>query len=206
MNDKNFHVLRPGAGIAEKTIDSKTIFKGRILKLRVDEVELPDKKRSAREVVEHSGAVAIVPVLDNGNILFVKQYRYPISDFLLELPAGKLDRADERLEDCARRELLEETGYCCETLEKAVEFYTTPGFCDEQIHLFIARGLKPGKSDGCDYDEFISIIDYPLEVAMKMILENKIFDAKTMLGILYYSAADKSNIISTANSSKLKIR
>lgn len=190
MDDKKYRILRAGADRAERTVDSKTIFRGRILNLRIDEVELPDGKRAAREVVEHSGAVVIVPVLANGNILFVRQYRHPVSEFLLELPAGKLDHEGENLEECARRELLEETHHSCGSIEKLSAFYTSPGFCDEKIHLFVARGLRdtrPAKLS-CDSDEFISVADLTLAEALAMIQANEISDAKTILGILYYNA------------------
>ena len=201
MNDKNYQMLRQGADCPEKTIDSKTVFRGRILNLRIDEVVLPDGGKSAREVVEHSGAVVILPVLPGGNLLFVKQFRHAVSDFLLELPAGKLDHENEDITDCARRELLEETHYSCEKLEKMITFYTSPGFCNEKIHLFIADGLSynPQKGLSCDEDEFISIADFSLNDSLKMIDENKISDAKTILGILYYStlAKNKVNILKT---------
>lgn len=203
MDDKKYRILRQGADRAEITADSKMIFRGRILNLRVDEVELPDGKRAAREVVEHSGAVVIVPVLDNGNIVFVRQYRYPVSEFLLELPAGKLGRGDENIEDCARRELLEETHYSCERIEKLTEFFTSPGFCDEKLHLFAANGLRDTRPEklACDSDEFISIADFSPGEALEMIRENKITDAKTMLGILYYNTL----VNNKANIDKLKI-
>ncbi len=201
MNDKNYQMLRQGADCPEKTIDSKTVFRERILNLRIDEVVLPDGGKSAREVVEHSGAVVILPVLPGGNLLFVKQFRHAVSDFLLELPAGKLDHENEDITDCARRELLEETHYSCEKLEKMITFYTSPGFCNEKIHLFIADGLSynPQKGLSCDEDEFISIADFSLNDSLKMIDENKISDAKTILGILYYStlAKNKVNILKT---------
>lgn len=196
MNDKNrYQMLRAGADREEKKADSKMIFRGKILNLRLDEVILPDGGRAAREVIEHSVAVVVVPVLDNGNILFVKQYRYPVSDFLLELPAGKLDRSGENIIDCARRELLEETRYSCGSIEKLIEFYTSPGFCDEKLHLFVATGLKHDPQDdvSCDEDEFISIADFSPDDAIKMISENKISDAKTILGILYYNSLVRYN-------------
>ncbi len=189
MELNKYRILRAGADLAERTADSKTIFRGRILNLRIDEVILPDGSRSTREVVEHSGAVVIIPVLNNGNILFVRQYRYPIADFMLELPAGKLDHAGEEILECAKRELTEETGYTCASMEKLLEFYTSPGFCDEKLHLLIARELEIGVSSGteCDVDEFIAIADFTPAEALEMIAIGKITDAKTILGILYYN-------------------
>lgn len=185
---KNFEELRNGANSPEKLIDSMNIFKGRILRLRVDEVELPDGKRSSREVVEHSGAVVVIPVLDNGNIILVKQYRHAVGEFLLELPAGKVEEGDGELGECARRELLEETNYSAERFEKIIEFYSSPGMTTEKMHLFIARGLKPERHDRCDFDEFISRAEYSLAEILDMILKNEITDAKTILGILFYNS------------------
>jgi ADP-ribose pyrophosphatase len=188
-------MLRAGADREEKKADSKMIFRGKIINLRLDEVILPDGGRAAREVIEHSGAVVVIPVLNNGNILFVKQYRYPVSDFLLELPAGKLDRGGEEITECARRELLEETHYSCGRIEKLLEFYTSPGFCDEKLHLLVATGLKHEAHPdiACDEDEFISIADFSPDEAVKMISDNKISDAKTILGILYYNSLVRHN-------------
>jgi len=184
---KNFEELRTGAGSPEKLIDSMNIFKGRILRLRVDEVELPDGKRSTREIVEHSGAVVVIPVLDNGNIILVKQYRHAVGDFLLELPAGKIEQGDGELAECAKRELLEETNYSADKFEKMIEFYSSPGMTTEKMHLFIAKGLKPERHDRCDFDEFISRAEYSLNEILDMILKNEITDAKTIIGILFYN-------------------
>ena len=184
---KNFEELRNGANSPEKLIDSMNIFKGRILRLHVDEVELPDGKHSSREIIEHSGAVVIIPVLDNGNIILVKQYRHAVGKFLLELPAGKIEKDDGALAECAKRELLEETNYSAESFEKIIEFYSSPGILTEKMHLFIAKGLKPEKHDRCDFDEFISRAEYSLSEILDMILKNEITDAKTIIGILFYN-------------------
>jgi len=186
MQKESYKDLRAGASIPEKLVDSKGIFRGRILNLRVDEVELPDGKRSIREVIEHCGAVVVIPVLENGNILLVRQYRHASGEFLLELPAGKLDHEKEELEDCARRELLEETHYSCEKMERLFDFFSSPGMTNELMHVFVATGLKPQKSDYCDYDEFIAIADYPVVEALEMVRDGRIRDAKTAAGILYY--------------------
>lgn len=186
MPVERYKDLRAGASVPEKLVDSKGIFRGRILNLRIDEVELPDGKRSSREVIEHAGAVVVIPVLDNGNIVLVRQYRHAAGEFLLELPAGKLDHEGEDPAGCARRELLEETHYACGSVEKLFDFYSSPGMTDEFMHMFVAAGLKHEKGGDCDYDEFIAIADYPLAEALAMIRDGRIRDAKTIAGILYY--------------------
>lgn len=203
MNAK-FESLREGSDIPEKLLDSKTIFKGRMVNLKIDEVELPDGQKSTREVITHPGAVVIIPVRENGNIVFVRQYRHAINNFVLELPAGKLDHPGENLEECARRELLEETKYDCKEINKIFEFYSSPGMTDEKMNIFAASGLTLKKYDTQDYDEFISRVEYPLEEALEMVKHNKIIDGKTVIGLLYYSNYIKSmNVNSEINSIKL---
>lgn len=183
--------------LVEKTIDSKTIFKGRILNLKVNEVKLPNGLISSREVIEHKPAVVIIPVLNNGNILFIKQYRYPVKEILIELPAGKLNNLNENIRTCAKRELLEETGYSCKKLKKLLSFYTTPGFCNEILHLFLATNLcKENLNEKiCDDDEFICTIEISLKKAISLIKQNKIKDAKSILAILYLDFIMKNNIL-----------
>ncbi|MDD3839174.1 MAG: NUDIX hydrolase [Clostridia bacterium] len=166
----------------EKTIDSKKIFDGKIIKLKVDTVLLPDGKKSTREIVNHPGAVAILPLTDKNELIMVKQYRKPIERVLLEVPAGKLDE-DELPEECAERELEEETGLTAEKLINLSSIYTTPGFSDEVIHLFIATGLKKGRANSDD-DEFLEVVKIPFNKVMEMIEQNLIMDSKTINCIL----------------------
>ena len=124
----------------EKTMKSDKIYEGKILNLRIDTVELPNKKYSKREIVEHSGGVAIIPMISDDSMVLVKQYRKAIEDFLYEIPAGRLELNEEPGET-ARRELKEETGLNAKKLKYISEFYTTPGYCNEKIHLFLENAF-----------------------------------------------------------------
>ncbi len=126
----------------EKALKSKTVWRGRFFAFRSDEVELPDGKVTVRDIVEHPGAVAIIPILSDGRILLVRQYRYAVGKELLEIPAGTME-AGESPQECAKRELSEETGYEAERIMELTRFYTAPGYSSELIHIFVARGLKP---------------------------------------------------------------
>jgi ADP-ribose pyrophosphatase len=168
--------------LTEKCISSEQIFAGNILKLRVDKVILPDGSQSSREVVEHPGAVAVVPVTEDGKVVFVRQYRYPIRQAMLEIPAGKLDKGEEP-KHCAERELEEETGFTAKTIEKLTAFYSTPGFSDEILHVYLASGLVKGEQK-LDSDEFIDIEIYDKDEIQQMIKDNVIKDGKTLIGLL----------------------
>ncbi|WP_273484535.1 NUDIX hydrolase [Desulforamulus ruminis] len=170
----------------EKTLSSKMIYQGKILNLRVDQVLLPNNKEGTREVVEFSGAVAIVAITEDKKVLLVSQYRYPVGEVLLEIPAGKMD-SQESPEACARRELKEETGYSAALMQKIAEFYTTPGFTTELMHVYLARDLTGGEQSP-DEDEFVRVESFTLEEAIQMILQGKIRDGKSITGLLaaYY--------------------
>ncbi len=135
-----------------------------------------------REVVEHPGAVGIVALKENGDIVMVKQYRKAVEQVLLELPAGKLEQGENPL-DCAARELTEETGYTAGDLRYLVSFYTSPGFSNEIMHMFLATNLKEGKNDPDD-DEMVETVEISRDRAMDMILKGEIKDGKTIAGIL----------------------
>ncbi len=167
----------------EKTISSQEIFAGRIVKLRVDTVLLPDGGQSTREVVEHVAAVAIIALDANDNIIMVQQYRKPIEQVLLEIPAGIIEVGEEPL-ICAQRELREETGYSAGKWEHILSFYSAPGFTDEELHVFLAKELSNGEVEP-DEDEFIETVSLPLEQAHQMILEGQIKDGKSIIGIQY---------------------
>ncbi len=165
----------------ERTLDSTTAYRGRILTLRVDEVELASGGTSVREVVEHPGGVAVVAVDGEGRAVIVRQYRYPVREALWEIPAGKLDPGEEPRE-CALRELEEETGYRAGRLEGVVRFYTSPGFSDEALHLFFAGDLSPGER-APDDDEIIECKLVSRGELDDMIRKGEIRDGKTLLGI-----------------------
>lgn len=166
----------------EKTLSSKEIFSGKIVNLRVDKVQLPNGKVSTREIIQHPGAVAIVALTQEGDVLMVKQYRKAPESALLEIPAGKLEE-NEAKEDCAQRELMEETGYYANDIEYVTSFYTSPGFTNELIHLFFAKNIMPRKMQG-DEDEYIELKYIPLKNAISKIYEGEIKDSKTITGLL----------------------
>ncbi|AIS52402.1 ADP-ribose pyrophosphatase NudF [Thermoanaerobacter kivui] len=168
----------------EETLSTRRIFEGKIINLRVEEVKLPDGRTATREIVEHPGGVSIVAVKDNGNILLVKQYRKPAEEALLEIPAGKLEYGEDP-EVCAKRELLEETGYEAGYIKHLMTFFTTPGFSNEKMYLYFAKNLVKHTAHP-DEDEFLEVYEYTPENLLEMILQNQIKDSKTIIGILYY--------------------
>jgi len=168
--------------LIEKRIESQIVFSGKILHVRLDRVLLPNGQESTREVVDHPGAVALVPVTDDGRVILVRQYRYPVEEILLEIPAGKLD-SGETPEECAVRELEEETGFRAGKLEKLTSFYSAPGFTNEILHIYLARELKEVEQK-LDGDEFLTVEFYTAEDIKELRASNKIKDGKTMLGLL----------------------
>lgn len=166
----------------EKVISTRLVYEGRILNLRVDTVELPGGRTGTREVVEYQGAVAVVPLNENRELLMVRQYRHAAKRDLLEIPAGKIE-AGEDPAVCARRELLEETGCGAADMVPLLHFFSTPGFTTEEMHVFVATGLIPGEQD-LDDDEFIDVLAVPFEKALEMIKSGEICDAKSIAGIL----------------------
>ncbi|HEX5435608.1 MAG TPA: NUDIX hydrolase [Gemmatimonadaceae bacterium] len=169
-------------------IGSRRIYSGRVVNLDVDEVRFPNGQTGELEIIRHSGASAIVPFLtdpsgDDPQLLLIRQYRYAADGFLYEVPAGRLE-PDEDPTHCAHRELEEETGCTAEHLERLFTMYTTPGFTDETIHLFMATGLVRGEAH-LEADEFAEVVTLPLSRALEMIQRNEIMDCKTALAILY---------------------
>lgn len=168
----------------EKILNEKILYKGKIVNIKEVEVELPNGKISKRELVEHPGAVAILPIDTDGNIFFVKQYRMCTGEILLEIPAGKLNYGEDPYQ-CAMRELEEEIGYKAKKLKLIHTFYTSPGISNEILYLFEAEDLEKTQSNP-DEDEFLEIISINKENLETLIEDNKIKDAKTLIGIYYY--------------------
>ncbi len=162
---------------------SKRLYDGRIIKLRLDTVLLPNGKTSQREIVEHRGAVAMVPMLDRNTVVLVRQYRRAAEGSLLEIPAGTRD-PDEEVEACARRELAEEINYSAGRMIKLFQSFMAPGYSTEVIHTFLALDLTPTEGH-TDEDEFLQILPTPLADALAMIKSGEIVDAKTISGLLY---------------------
>lgn len=168
--------------LEEKCLKSELIYRGKILNLRRDVVELPDGRQASREVVEHSGAIGVVALTEDEHVYLVRQYRYPIGKVTLEIPAGKLEEGEDPL-DCAIRELKEEAGIEAGHWEPLLTFYTTPGFSNEIMHLFLATELSK-KEASPDQDEFLQVVSLPLEEALEKVRRGEIVDAKTILSLL----------------------
>ncbi|MFS0687963.1 NUDIX hydrolase [Sporosarcina sp. 179-K 8C2 HS] len=169
----------------EKTVASELLFEGKIISLRVDEVELPDGKRAKRELIDHPGAVAIIPITDDGKLILVEQYRKALNRSIIEIPAGKIESGED-IEVTALRELEEETGYGAHKFDYLQSFATSPGFANEVIHIFVAQGLyKIDKPAAGDEDEFLEIMECTIEEAEEMVLDQRIYDAKTAFAILH---------------------
>ncbi|HEY0970068.1 MAG TPA: NUDIX hydrolase [Gemmatimonadales bacterium] len=169
-------------------ISSRRVYTGRVISLDVDRVRFPDGSEGELEMVRHPGASAIVPFLsdpagDDPQILMIRQYRYAAEGYLYEIPAGRLDDGEDPA-GCAARELKEETGCTAERIERLFTMYTTPGFTDEKIHLFMAVGLSNGEA-AREPDEFVEIVPMTLSHALELIERGEIQDAKTALGLLY---------------------
>ena len=169
----------------ERVLESRRIYDGRIVNLRVDQVAFDDGRVGQREVVEHSQAVAIVAVADDGRILLVRQFRLPIGRVMLEVPAGGLD-ADEEPEAAAQRELQEETGYRAARLERLGGFWVAPGYCTEYIHVYLAEGLTESRL-AADEDERIEVEALSLGDALALVDRGEIDDAKSICGLLQYA-------------------
>ena len=165
-----------------RRLSSRRVYRGKVLSLDLDEVEEPGGVRTTREVVRHSGSVAVLAIQDDGRIVLVRQYRYPVDDALWELPAGRLD-AGESPEEAAQRELQEEIGFKAGQLQKMAFFHTSPGFCDESMHVFRATGLVASKAHG-DEDERIEVQAFALADLEAMIDRGEIREGKTLVAIL----------------------
>ena len=168
--------------LTEKTLSTSDIFNGKILHVIHDEVELEDGSRSMREVVRHPGGVCVAALDSEDNLLFVRQFRYPYSEVVLELPAGKLEKGSTPLEN-GKRELLEETGAVGFNYISLGQVYPSPGYTDEIIHLYACR-VKEQSENRPDEGEFLNVEKIPLKKAAEMVLNNQVFDAKAQIAVL----------------------
>ncbi|MBQ7907871.1 MAG: NUDIX hydrolase [Clostridia bacterium] len=166
----------------EKKLSSKQIFDGKIVKLFVDTVQLPNGNEATREIVRHPGAVCVVPVTDDGQVIMVRQFRYPFEQVLLEIPAGKLEPGEDPLE-AVKRELEEESGAVAGKIQHIGELYTTVAIFDEKIQIYLATDLT-FKDSHPDEDEFVEVTKIPLDTLVTMIMNGEIKDAKTQIAIL----------------------
>ncbi len=170
--------------LKEKTVSTSYLYRGKIINVRQDRVKDARGKAAFREVVEHPGAVAILALNQSNEVILVRQHRQPAAEVLLEIPAGKLEPDEEPLE-CARRELVEETGLKAEKWQELACFYTSPGFCDEIIYLFLAETLGKGEPTTSDPEENIRKEVVALPEAGKMIADGRIKDGKTIIALQY---------------------
>ena len=175
--------------LTEKGISSEVVFDGVLLHVKKDSVLLPNGNTSTREYIVHNGAVAVIPVLANGNILMEKQFRYPCQKVYLEIPAGKIDKGEDPRIACLR-ELKEETGGVASSLEFLCDIQPTIAYSTEIIHLYVAKDLV-FEENNLDEDEFVELIEMPLDTLLKMILNNEIIDSKTCYGLLHYAVKEK---------------
>ncbi|MBQ4369765.1 MAG: NUDIX hydrolase [Oscillospiraceae bacterium] len=166
----------------EKQLSSEEKYSGLIIKVKLDEIELYNGKRSRREVVEHSGGVCVVPLGRDGCVTAVRQYRYPVSKSLIELPAGKLEKGEDPY-SAALRELEEETGLQAEKLVPLGSVYSSPGFSNEELFIYLAENCSQGEAHP-DADEFLDVIRIPLDEFVRRVMADEIRDGKTCVGIL----------------------
>lgn len=168
--------------LTETPLSQEYKYKGRIINLRVDEARLPNGAKATREVIEHPGGVCVAALTDEGELLFVRQFRYPYQEVIPEIPAGKLSPGEDPLE-CGKRELKEETGAAAAQYEFLGKLYPSPGYCGEIIYMYMATGLTYGEMNP-DEDEFLEVERIPLEKAAAMVLDGTITDAKTQAAVL----------------------
>jgi ADP-ribose pyrophosphatase len=172
-----------GKSLVEETLSTEWVFRGKLLHVRRDTVRLPDGKTTQREYIQHPGAVAIIAVLDSGELLLERQYRYPVRREMIELPAGKIDPNEPPLET-GKRELLEETGYVAESWQHVADVDLAIGYSDERIHFYLAKGLKHVGAQ-LDEGEFVEVFPLSLATALDWVREGKITDVKTVSGLFW---------------------
>lgn len=167
----------------ESMKSSELIFDGKVLHLYKDDIYLPDGREAFREYCRHIGAVCVVPITDGGEVICVRQYRYPVADVMLEIPAGKLDSRDEDPASAVLRELREETGATCKRLTFMGKYYSSPAILDECIYMFMAEELEFGETD-LDEDEFIETVRLPIDKLVQMIMQGNVPDGKTQAAVM----------------------
>jgi ADP-ribose diphosphatase len=172
-------------------VKHEELYSGKIVKLHVDTIRQASGSTSIREVVLHPGGVLAVPILDDGRVVLIRQFRYPLRKYILEFPAGKLD-SDLSPEETIARELEEETGYRAQALTHECSFYTSPGISNELLHLFMARELEPVQQR-LEEGEHISVERYTLEECLVKVVRGEIMDGKTLLGLLWYQFKFKAS-------------
>lgn len=176
--------------LRERQASSELVFDGKILHLYHDKITLPNGEPADRELIRHVGAVCVIPITDDGMVVMERQYRYPVEEVILEIPAGKLDSKQEDHETAARRELEEETGYQAREMIPLGKFYPACAYSDETIWMYLAKGLTKGQRH-LDEDEFLDVELMPLRELVSMVLRGEIPDAKTQIAVLKAAAYEK---------------
>lgn len=176
-------MMENDANLIERLSERRRVFDGHIIHVDHMKALLPNGKVAPREVAVHPGASAVVPVDAEGNVYLVRQFRAPLEQVTLEIPAGKLDRPGEDRREAAARELREETGFQAEHFQKLTDLATTPGFCTEIISIYLATGLSAGETEP-DEDEFLNLVKMPLSEAVRKVMDGEICDSKTICGVL----------------------
>lgn len=176
--------MKNDSHLIETPLATETVFKGKLLEVRCDRVHLPDGGQSVREYVVHPGAVVVLAQLDNGNLLFERQFRYPLRRVFLELPAGKIDSGED-IRATARRELLEETGYEADEWTHLGVMHPCIGYSDERIEIFLARGVRRVSAPQLDHGEFLEVFELSADEAKQSVLRGEITDAKTITALYW---------------------
>ena len=168
-----------------KVTKTDKIFEGHVFDIKVDQIEYDSGNKGVREVIIHHGGAVVLPITKEGKVVFVKQYRYPFDEFMYELPAGKLEK-NEDPQKCATRELTEETGYTSDKVSYLGKIYTSPGFCDEILYIYLAEDLIPGEHNREEGEDGMEMFELTMEEVDKMIADEKIVDGKSISGLYYY--------------------
>lgn len=187
--------------LRETRVDGAVVYDGTFIKVQRDTVSLPDGRHATREFIRHPGAVVILPVFDDGSVLLERQFRYPVNQVFIEFPAGKIDCGEDPL-DCAKRELLEETGYSAESWEFVCTIHNAIGYADEHLEIYLAKGLKEGERK-LDDGEFLDIFKATVSDMLTWVREGKITDVKTVIGAFWLEKLAAGDwTIPTADSAK----
>lgn len=186
----NFIVWRlQRSKLIETFVRRRPIYTGGAVSFVVDRIRLPNGRLADREYLDHPGAVGVLPLLDRDTVVMVRQYRHPVAQITYEIPAGKLARGEKPM-SCLRRELQEETGYRAKRFKRLAAYWPTPAFSNELLHLYVAEGLIAGPVSP-DEDEFLEVVQVPMQRALRWVFSGKIRDSKTIIALLAYTARNK---------------
>ncbi len=177
----------PDPALVETKVRLRPLYKSRYVDFHVDDIRLPNGSKAQRAYLHHRGAVGVLPFLNKDTVVLVRQYRYPVKEVTLELPAGKLDPKETML-SCIKRELREETGYTARKIRHLIDFWPTPAFSTELLRIYVAEGLVPGRR-ALDHDEFLEAVALPFKEALALVRSGHIRDSKTVIALLVIAAS-----------------